>query len=176
MPDDAECGIPAIQVGPRPICRRLLITPLRTGEHSVKVSEVGILGIDGSLLKNSEGGLRLRHSCRGFCLKNCEAVIVWVCWGSDHPDAGPCKGSFEVKAGHGRCSIYIPCRALKSLKQHQNDKKRRQRSLTREQGQGVSDNGMLILAETVAGVTKNRLLCSLACSRTSAADPSKQLL
>lgn len=78
MPNDVECGIPAIHVGPRPVCWRLLISPLHTGENSIEVPEVGVLRVDGSLLKKSEGGPRLRHSCRSLCLKDLKTIIVWV--------------------------------------------------------------------------------------------------
>lgn len=65
-PDNAECGLPAICVRPRPTCWRLLIAPLHTRQQSTKVSEVGILGIHGSLLKKIKGGPRLCYCCRSF--------------------------------------------------------------------------------------------------------------
>lgn len=131
MPDDAECGIPAIQVGPRPVCWRLLVSPLHTGEHSIEVPEVGVLGVDGSLLNQGEGRPRLRHSCRSFCLKDLKTIIVWVCWGSDHPDAGPCKALLRLKQGKV-AALHIRYRALNLLKQHQNGNKYQQGVLTRE--------------------------------------------
>lgn len=119
MPDDGKCGIPAIQVGPRPIFWRLLIAPLHTGEHSVEVSEVGILGIDGSLLKKGEGGPRLRHGCRSFCLKDLKSIVVWVVWGSNHPDAGPCKAVLGLKQGNV-AALYKRFCVLKTLTQTAN--------------------------------------------------------
>lgn len=65
-PDDAECGLPAVCVRPRPAGRRLLVAPLHTRQQSIKVSEVGGVGIDGSLLKKIKGGLGLCRRSRSF--------------------------------------------------------------------------------------------------------------
>lgn len=65
-PDDAESGIPAVCVRPRPACWRLLIAPLHTRQQSIKVSEVGALGVERSLLKKIKGGLRLCRRSRSF--------------------------------------------------------------------------------------------------------------
>ena len=90
-PDDAECSIPAIQVGPGALWGALLIAPQHTREESVKVPEVGVLGVYGCLLLEAAAGSGLRQSIGRLRWKNLEPVIVWVCWGCNHPDATACR-------------------------------------------------------------------------------------